>query len=108
MALSKFLKAKDVPAPHGPFSNPLEPHSKTYSSPELDLLKAQNPTKIEIRYVKMKINSTESVECFIMVGKNDNDSVLGAAAPCPPICPPPPKDTPEDFTISEAINYVLN
>jgi hypothetical protein len=108
MALTKFLKAKDVPAPHGPFLKPLEPEAKTYSTPELDLLKAQKPTKIEIRYVQIKISKTESVECFIIVGKKDDDAVVGATLPCPPICIPPPKETPEDFNISEAINYVLN
>jgi hypothetical protein len=107
MAQTRFLKAKEVPEAHGPFLNPLEPEIKKYSSEELDMLKALKTTKIEIRYVRLKDANNVMQESFIMVGKNNDDKVLGAALPCPPFCVPP-KDAPEAFTISEAINYVLS
>jgi hypothetical protein len=106
MALTRFLKAKEVPAQTGPFLNPLEPEVKKFSIEELDLLRAQNPCKIEIRYVKLKDGNNTMQEGFIMVGINSDEKVTGAALPCPHWCVPP-KDAPEAFTISEAINYVL-
>jgi hypothetical protein len=107
MPKTRFFTAKEVPAPHSPVEQSLEPNVKKYSIEELDKLKSLNTAKVEIRYVQTKDGNNDLQESYIVVGKNEDGAVLGAAAPCPPFCIPP-KETPADFTISEAIHYVLS